>query len=180
MGADYQRTTPLPDGRVLWTFQDAEVRRADGSTTQVHNIGMVQNANCFSVLIGGTANDPRPWLFAESTTPFVRWYWPLGAEIGADGSLYVFAAEMNERSPGYLVRTEPSATMNRVTVGRVPRGQLSAAPTYWTGRGWSADPAAAVPVIETADRMVNATECAEQQHLDGDHGGRRDPGEPQV
>lgn len=65
---------------------------------------------------------------------------------------------MNERSLGYLVRTEPSATMNRVTVGRVPRGQLSAAPTYWTGRGWSADPAAAVPVIETADRMVNATQ----------------------
>jgi len=220
VGADYQRTTPLPDGRVLWTFQDAEVRRPNGSTTLVHNIGMVQNANCFSVLIGGTANDPRPWLFVESTTPFVRWYWPLGAEIGADGLLYVFAAEMNERSPGYLVRTEPSATMmavvdtqtltvlrtttapnsgtdlygwsiesdstwtylfaqchrqfgfdpyisvsahdqscaNRVTVGRVPRGQLSAAPTYWTGRGWSADPASAVPIIETADRMVNATQ----------------------
>ena len=167
VGADYQRTTPLPDGRVLWTFQDAEVRRPDGSTL-----------------------------------------------------LYVFAAEMNERSPGYLVRTEPSETMmavvdtqtltvlrtttaansgtdlygwsiesdstwtylfaqchrgfgfdpyisvsahdqscaNRVTVGRVPRGQLSAAPTYWTGRGWSADPAAAVPIIETADRMVNATQ----------------------
>jgi len=111
VGADYQRTTPLPDGRVLWTFQDAEVRTSNGSTTLVHNIGMVQNANCFSVLIGGTAADPRPWLFSESTTPFVRWFWPLGAEVGVDGRVYIFAAEMYERSPGYLVRTEPTSTV---------------------------------------------------------------------
>ena len=220
VGADYQRTTPLPNGRVLWTFQDAEVRRPNGSTILVHNIAMVQNANCFSVLIGGTAADPRPWLFSESTTPFVRWFWPLGAEVGVDGRVYVFAAEMHERSPGYLVRTEPTSTVvavvdtatwtvvgataapnpsadlygwsiesdstwtylfaqchrqfgfdpyifvfahdqscaNRVTVGRVPKGQLLAAPTYWTGRGWSADPAAAAPIIETSGRMVNATQ----------------------
>jgi hypothetical protein len=220
IGADYQRATPLGDGRVLWTFQDAEVRRADGSRTFVHNIGMLQDANCFAVLIGGSAADPRPWLFAESTTPFVHWYWPLGAEVGADGNLHVFVAEMYERGPGYLVRTEPTSTAvavvdsatgevlrtvpapnagtalygwsiesddtwtylfaqchrqfgydlyiyyyahdlgcaNRVTVGRVPKGQLLAAPTYWTGRGWSANPAAAAPIIETAGRMVNATQ----------------------
>ncbi len=220
VGADYQRTTPLPGGRVLWTFQDAEVRRPDGSTVLVHNIGMVQDGTCFSVLLGGTATDPQPWLFAESTTPFVRWYWPLGAEVGVDGLLYVFAAEMYERGPGYLVRTEPTSTAvavvdtqtwtvlrsatpanpsdalygwsiesddtwtylfaqchrqfgydlyiyyaahdlscaNRVTVGRVPKGQLLAAPTYWTGRGWSADPLRAAPIIETADRMVNASQ----------------------
>jgi hypothetical protein len=220
VGADYQRTTSLPDGRVLWTFQDAEVRLPSGSTTLVHNIGMVQNGSCFSVLMGGTPGNPRPWLFADSTTPFSRWYWPLGAEVGADGLLYVFAAEMSERSPGYLVRTEPTSTAvavvdtrtwtilrttaaadsgtalygwsiesddtwtylfaqchrqfgydlhiyyyahdrscaNRVTVGRVPKGMLLATPSYWTGRGWSADPSAAAPILETAGRMVNATQ----------------------
>ncbi len=220
VGADYQRATALPDGRVLWTFQDVEMRRPGGSTTLVHNIGMVQDGSCFSVLRGGTADDPRPWLFAESTTKFSHWFWPLGAEVGSDGLLYVFAAEMNERSPGYLVRTEPTSTAvavvdtatwevvrtatpgnasdalygwsiesddrwtylfaqchrqfgydlyifhyahdqscaSRVTVGRVPKGMMLATPTYWTGRGWSADPAAAAPILETADRMVNASQ----------------------
>ena len=220
VGADYQRTTALPDGRVLWTFQDAEVRLPGGSTTLVHNIGMVQEGSCFTVLMSGTADNPRPWLFAESTTNFAHWYWPLGAEIGADGLMYVFAVEMYERGLGYLVRAEPTSTVvavvdtrtwtvvrtaaaanssdalygwsiesddtwtylfaqchrqfgydlhiyyyahdqtcaNRVTVGRVPKGMLLAAPTYWTGRGWSADPSTAVPILETAGRMVNASQ----------------------
>jgi len=219
VGADYQRATTLPDGRVLWTFQDAEVRLPTGGTRLVHNIGMVQDGSCFRVLIGGTPAEPQPWLFAAETTPFVRWFWPLGAEMGADGLLHVFAAEMNERSPGYLVRTEPSATVvaivdpvslqvrstarpgdasaslygfsiesdstwtylfaqchrqfgfdpyiyvyahdmtcaPRVTVARVPRGQLLAAPTYWTGNGWRADPAGAVPILDTS-RLVNASQ----------------------
>jgi hypothetical protein len=220
VGADYQRATPLSDGRVLWTFQDAEVRLPGGSTTLVHNVGMVQEGSCFSLLMSGTAAAPRPWLFAESTTNFAHWYWPLGAEVGEDGLLYVFAAEMYERSLGYLVRSEPTSTVvavvdtrtwnvvrttapgnpgdglygwsiesdsnwtylfaqchrqfgydlyiyhyshdrscaNRVTVGRVPKGMLLATPTYWMGRGWSADPSAAVPILETANRMVNASQ----------------------
>jgi hypothetical protein len=219
VGADYQRATSLGNGRVLWTFQDAEVRLPAGGKRLVHNIGMLQQGSCFTALIGGTAADPQPWLFAADTIPFVRWYWPLGAEVGADGRLHVFAAEMNERGPGYLTRTEPSATVvaivdpvtfetrstarpgdasaslygfsiasdptwtylfaqchrqfgfdayifvyahdmacaPRVTVARVPRGNLLAAPTYWTGNGWRADPAAAVPIMDTS-RMVNASQ----------------------
>ena len=219
IGADYQRATLLPDGRVLWTFQDAEVRLRGGGTRLVHNIGMVQDGACFQVLMGGTDADPRPWLFANDTTPFSRWFWALGAEVGTDGNVYVFAAEMYERGPGYLTRTEPASTVvavvdantlevrstarpgdasaslygfsiesdrtwtylfahchrqfgfdphifvvahdmacaPRVTVARVPRGQLLAAPTYWTGRGWSANPAAAAPILDTS-RMVNASQ----------------------
>jgi hypothetical protein len=110
VGADYQRTTPLPDGRVVWTFQDAEVRLPQGGTRLVHNIGMIQEGSCFTVLMSGTPDDPRPWLFADATTPFAHWYWPLGAEVGVDGQLYVFVAEMYERGPGYLSRTEPAST----------------------------------------------------------------------
>ena len=111
IGADYQRATPLPDGRVLWTFQDAEVRLPGGGTRLVHNIGMVQDGACFEVLMGGTDADPQPWLFANDTTPFFRWFWPLGAEVGVGGNVYVFAAEMYERGPGYLTRTEPTSTV---------------------------------------------------------------------
>ena len=220
VGADYQRATPLSNGSVLWTFQDAEIRRPNGSTTLVHNIGMIQRGNCFTVLASGTAADPQPWLFASNTTKFAHWYWPLGAEMGTDGRVYVFMAEMVERGPGYLSLVEPISTVvagvdidslevevygapanasaalygwsiesdstwtylyaqchrqfghdvyiyayshdrqcsSIVTVARVPRGQLLAPPMYWTGSGWRPDPAAAVPVIETAGRTVNATQ----------------------
>jgi len=219
VGADYQRGTPLPDGRVLWTFQDAEVRLPAGGTRLVHNIGMVQQGSCFTALIGGTDGDPQPWLFAAETIPFARWFWPLGAEVGSDGRIHVFAAEMNERGPGYLTRTEPTATSvaivdsatfevrstarpgdasaslygfsiesdstwtylfaqchrqfgfdpyifvyahdmacaPRVTVARVPRGELLASPAYWTGSGWRADPAGAVPIMD-ASRLANASQ----------------------
>jgi len=225
VGADYQRATPIPDGRVVWTFQDAEVRLPAGGTRLVHNIGMVQDGACFRVLMGGSAADPRPWLFEADTTPFVHWFWPLGAEVGTDGFLYVFTAEMNERGPGYLSRTEPVATAvaivdlttfdvrtttrpadasaslygfsiesdstwtylfaqchrqfgfdpyiyvvahdfgcaSRVTVARVPRGQLLAPPSYWTARGWRADPAAAMPILDTS-RLVNASQFLYVNH----------------
>ena len=221
VGADTQRATPLPDGKVLWTFQDAEVRLPSGAKRLVHNIGMVQDGSCFRTLMGGTPDDPLPWLFGAETTPFAHWFWPLGAEMGADGHLYVFAAEMVEWGPGYLSRTEPVATVtaivdvssfavrsttrpadasaslygfsiqsdmtwtylfaqchrqfgfdpyitvyahdftcaSRVTVARVPKGQLLATPTYWTGNGWRADPATAVPILDTT-RMVNPSQFA--------------------
>jgi hypothetical protein len=110
VGADYQRTLELPDGSVLWTFQDAEVRLPSGATTLVHNIGMVQRGSCFSVLMSGTAWSPQPWLFAEYTSRFQRWFWPLGATIGSDGRVYVFAAEMREEGGSYLTRVVPTAT----------------------------------------------------------------------
>lgn len=219
VGADYQRATQLPDGRVLWTFQDARVRLPGGGIRVVHNIGMVQDGACFRVLIGGTADDPRPWLFAPETIPLVRWYWPLGAEVGADGRVYVFAAEMVETGLVFLDRAEPTATVvaivepttlavsatarpanasaalygfaiesdstwtylfahchrqfgydpyiyvyahdfacaGRVTVGRVPKGQLLATPTYWTGSGWRGDPGLAAPVLDPT-RLVNASQ----------------------
>lgn len=219
VGADYQRATALPDGRVLWTFQDADVRLPGGGKRLLHNIGMVQDGACFRVLTGGTAADPRPWLFADDTIAFRRWYWPLGAEVGADGRIHVFAAEMQELSPGYLSRTEPMSTVvaivdpvtlevqatarpgdasaslygfsiesdatwtylfahchrqfgfdpyifvfahdqtcaPRVTVARVPRGELLATPTYWTANGWRPDPAAAVPILDT-NRLVSASQ----------------------
>jgi hypothetical protein len=42
-----------------------------------------------------------------------------------------------------------------VTVARVPRGRLDAAPSYWNGTSWGPSSAAAVPVIPNWDRAVN-------------------------
>lgn len=106
IGADYPRTLTLPNGNVLWTFQDAHIRTPTGAR-YVHNIGMLQVGLCFNILVGGSSQFPEAWLFPEQTVPNSRWFWPLDAEIGSDGQVYIFAAEMNERGESYLERTEP-------------------------------------------------------------------------
>lgn len=111
IGADYQRATPLPNGNVLWTFQDAEVRLPDGRSTIVHNIGMMQMGTCFRVLMSGTPWAPESWLFASQTTPFSRWYWPMDATMGSDGRVYVYVVEMLERGTRYLEHVVPTSTV---------------------------------------------------------------------
>ena len=219
-GADYQRATELPNGNVLWTFQDAEVRRPDGTLTLVHNIGVMQTGSCFSVLMTGNAWDPKPWLFSEDTQQFQNWYWPLDTVIGDDGRTYIFVAEMNESGESYLTKVAPTATRiaaldienwnivlqgappnsspelygwtaesdnewtylythcyrqygfddifgvaahdldcaDQVTVARVAKGRVFDPLEYWTGTGWAPNPASAVAVIETAERLVNPSD----------------------
>lgn len=109
--ADYQRVLPLPDGRTLWTFQDAMVQRRGGGSSLIHNAGLVQTGNCFELLRGGTAAEPQPWLFADATEPFHHWFWPLGAALAADGNIRIIVAEMRLHGDRYLIdRTEPMAT----------------------------------------------------------------------
>lgn len=220
VGADYQRATELPDGRVFWTFQDGAIRTGPDTIAIVHNVAAIQDGGCFTFLYDGTRSAPRPYFFANATDPFRRWFWPLGAEIGTDGRLYVFAAEMVERGATYLSLTEPVATRiaavdpatlsvvwqgspanasadlygwsvtsdhawtylyaqcyrqfgfdevfgvpfhdldcsARITVARVPAGQLLATPQYWDGTRWQSDPGRAVPIITTADRVINANQ----------------------
>jgi hypothetical protein len=109
-GADYQRVVTLPDGRRLWLFQDAVLRLPSGRTKLVHNAGLVQRGACFTLLRSGTTTTPLPWLAPFRTTPFHHWYWPLAAALAADGTLKVFVAELFERGPGYLTKTEPVRT----------------------------------------------------------------------
>ena len=107
---DYQRVLALPDGRSLWTFQDAYVKDSAGRTVLIHNAAMLQTGHCFELLRGGTADSPKPWLFGEQTTRFQHWYWPLDAAITSNGQIGIFVAEMRERASGYLQHTEPVAT----------------------------------------------------------------------
>ena len=69
IGADYQRATQIDEDTTLWTFQDAEVRIPGGGSRVVHNVGAVQEGNCFTFLMSGGRTDPQPWLYADSTAP---------------------------------------------------------------------------------------------------------------
>jgi hypothetical protein len=122
-GADYQRAFPLPGGRTLWLFQDAFIRVPSGATRLVHNIGLVQSGRCFTLLRSGTSSNPRPWIGAGRTTPRRHWFWPLAGTVAADGTFKLFVAEMVERGPRYLSKTEPVATW--IATISLPRLQVT-------------------------------------------------------
>jgi hypothetical protein len=129
VGADYQRAYELPDGRVLWTFQDAYVDDGAGGPTLVHNAAMIQTGSCFELLHGGSEASPEPWVGAESTDPFDRWFWPLDGYVRDDDTLVLYYAEMTELGSGYLERTEPVATWAvEVDLDTMTAGPLERAP----------------------------------------------------
>jgi len=109
LGADYQRAYALPDGRVLWLFQDAFLATSHGPEL-VHNVGLLQDGADFELLRSGTADHPTPYLFADRTDRHHHWYWPLGGDIGLDEQLHVFVAELVEHGDHYLSYVEPVAT----------------------------------------------------------------------
>jgi hypothetical protein len=108
-GGDYQRAFALPDGRVLWFFQDTFVRSRNGPVL-THNAGLVQSGRCFALLKSGNYTNPGEYLFADRTTRQRHWFWPLSGDMGVDGRFHLFVAEMRENGPTYLSFTEPIAT----------------------------------------------------------------------
>lgn len=94
-GGDYQRVYPLPDGRKLWLFQDmffsADNDLRDSLDMAAHNAGLVQNGTCWSIVGGPRMNN---FIGSAQTTPLRRWFWPMDGEIGHDGALWIFMAEM--------------------------------------------------------------------------------------
>lgn len=129
-GGDYQRSYRLPDGRVLWLFQDvffsADDDLRDSLTAAAHNAGIVQDGSCFTV-VGGPG---RNLIGHESTVPLSRWFWALDGAIGHDGMLWVFVAEMANpgntgAGPGmrpvgtWIARLDPSS-LAVVSLRRAP------------------------------------------------------------
>lgn len=112
-GADYPHAYPLPDGRVLWLFQDVFV--GVGQTLDearfAHHGGVVQDGSCLTPLPGSTGADPHSWLAPEREVPGRHWFWPLDGELGADGALWVFFAEMhNPNGTGAAMGALPVGT----------------------------------------------------------------------
>ncbi|MCU1360792.1 MAG: hypothetical protein JWN99_2081, partial [Ilumatobacteraceae bacterium] len=113
VGLDAMRTYSLPDGRVLWLFQDAFFSPTGAAADNLanasfaHNAGLIQDGNCFRSLHGPTsAGDrcPNPgrasYVGGEQTLDCTRWFWPMGGAMGADGLLNVFYALVGNASGG--------------------------------------------------------------------------------
>lgn len=111
-GGDYQHIYPLPAGRRLWLFQDVFFSNdndlRDSLKAAAHNAGLVQLGNCWS-LVGGPGM--KNYIGSNLTTPLYHWFWPMGGDIGADGMLWIFMAEMqNPRGTGAGYGTRPIGT----------------------------------------------------------------------
>ena len=111
-GADYPHAFALPDGRTLWLFQDAFI----GTDAQLaddrfaHNAALVQTGNCFE-LLPANGGDGTSWIGSWVEDELNTWLWPLDAEIGDDGHLWLFlAAVRNERGAGAAIGAEPLGT----------------------------------------------------------------------
>jgi hypothetical protein len=94
-GGDYQHAYPLPDGRVLWLFQDVFFSDDDNLNEPLnnaaHNSGLIQSGDCFTIL----GSQGRDFIGESETIDSRRWFWPLDGEIGFDGNLWIFMAEMS-------------------------------------------------------------------------------------
>ena len=115
-GGDYPHAYPLPDGRVLWMFQDLHFSNdenlrndhpsdvASGAATNaVHNGAIVQQGTCFTV----QGSRGRDFIGDAQTIDSRTWFWPLDGEIGYDGNLWIFMVEMH--NPNGAGATHPAA-----------------------------------------------------------------------
>lgn len=94
-GADYPHAIDLPDGRTLWYFQDAFFGTGSKLTGAAfaHNAALVQDGECFERLVA-PGGDGNSWIGSWVETDLQNWLWPLDAEVGADGHLWLFLAEV--------------------------------------------------------------------------------------
>jgi hypothetical protein len=141
-GSDYPHVYTLGDARLLWLFQDVFVGSGNSLTGAplLHNSGFLQIGACVRPLPGTSGVQPSSWLGAEQERPNERWFWPLDGEIGADGNLWVFVAEMrNPNGTGAALGAAPVATWIAVVhpetleVVRFERAPDDSAALY----GWS-------------------------------------------
>lgn len=97
-GADYQHVVPLGGGRFAWFFQDAFIdptgvaARLDQSHF-VHNLLLVQDGACFTMLHRGKFDKPLSFEPGNGENPIKKWFWPMGAEASG-GYLRMFWVEM--------------------------------------------------------------------------------------
>ena len=108
-GGDYQHAYPLPDGRVLWMFQDLHFSNTNtlGATNAVHNGALIQDGSCWTI----QGSQGRDFIGDALTRDSVDWFWPLDGEVGSDGLLRIFMVEMyNPNGNGAALGAAPIAT----------------------------------------------------------------------
>lgn len=139
-GGDYPHAIPLPDGRVLWLFQDtffsSDNYLNDPPNNAVHNGALVQDGTCLTML-GSQGVD---FVGDAETIDSRRWFWPLDGEIGFDGKLWIYFVEMINPTgagagPGALPQRNWLAILDPVTFEQLHFGPAPAASPLLFG--WS-------------------------------------------
>ena len=95
-GADYPHAIGLPDGRTLWYFQDAffgSGSKLDGEQIRPQRRARARPATA-SNHWSAPGGDGDSWIGSWVETDLQNWLWPLDAELGADGHLWLFLAEV--------------------------------------------------------------------------------------
>ena len=124
VGFDTARVIALPDGRYVWTVQDAFISATPGARTSslrpptgfAHNALIVQQGNCFTTLHGTVtpgeqcAVSDASYVAADQTAPCSHWFWPMSGGLDQLGRLAVFYVEMvNELGTGAAPPAHPVA-----------------------------------------------------------------------
>ncbi len=124
VGFDTPRVIALPDGRNVWTVQDAFISATPGARSSslrpptgfAHNALVVQDGNCFTTLHGPItpgghcAVSDASYVGRDLTASCSHWFWPTGGGLDQLGRLAVFYVEMaNERGSGAAPSAHPVA-----------------------------------------------------------------------
>ncbi len=144
VGFDTPHVIALPDGRDVWTVQDAFISANPGvrssslrpPTGFAHNALVVQDGNCFTTLHGPItpgdhcAVSDASYVGQEMTAPCSHWFWPLGGDLDQLGRLAVFYVEMaNDTGRGAAPGARPvsvwvarfdSATFDLISFDHAP------------------------------------------------------------
>ncbi len=144
VGFDTARVIALPDGRNVWTVQDAFITAAPGARTQTlrpptgfaHNALIVQEGNCFTTLHGPVTPGAHcsvadaSYVGGDLTATCSHWFWPMSGGLDASGRLAVFYVEMaNDLGTGASVGARPvsvwlarfnASTFDLVSFGPAP------------------------------------------------------------
>ena len=115
VGFDTTRVIALPDGRNVWTAQDAFISPTPGvrssslrpPTGFAHNALIVQQGSCFTTLHGSItpgahcAVADASYVGGDQTATCSHWFWPMSGGLDQAGRLAIFYVEMvNELGSG--------------------------------------------------------------------------------
>ncbi|MEY2583825.1 MAG: hypothetical protein QOE09_3674 [Ilumatobacteraceae bacterium] len=144
VGFDTTRVIALPDGRNVWTVQDAFISATPGARTQslrppsgfAHNALIVQEGNCFTTLHGPVtpgehcAVADASYVGADLTATCSHWFWPMSGGLDQAGHVAVFYVEMaNDLGTGAAATAHPvsvwlarfdASTLDLVSFGPAP------------------------------------------------------------
>jgi len=124
VGFDTARVIAMPDGRYVWTVQDAFISATPGARSSslrpptgfAHNALIVQDGKCFTTLHGPVTPGEQcavadaSYVGADMTATCSHWFWPMSGGVDRSGQLDIFYVEMvNDLGSGAAPGAHPVA-----------------------------------------------------------------------